>query len=118
MSVRNKHHQFTIPAPSLSLTRVHAPLQVHTSVGVGSDLVGGEAALGRRARGVRERHVERDRLRDELFVCGDGGVARRRLLQGAEGERGTGSRFHRRAAARAVGHVGSDAHIRRPLLRR
>ena len=70
--------------------------------------------MGRRARGVRERHVERDRLCYELVVrshrCTQGG----RLLQGAEGKPGIGDR----AATGRMGYVGPNAHIRGPFLRR
>ena len=72
--------------------------------------------MGRRPRGVRERHVERDRLRYKLLVrshrCAQGG----RLLQGAE--RNPGIWSDGRAATRTVGYVGPNAHIRGPFLRR
>lgn len=90
---------------------------MYTGVGLGSDMVGGEAAVGRRARGVRERHVERDRLRDQLPVRRDGGAQGRGLLQGADGERGRRAQGHRRAPALRVGRLGPHAHIRGALLR-
>lgn len=48
--------------------------KVHTGLGFGADMVGSETTLGRGPRGVRERHVERDRLRNEFTVRGDGGA--------------------------------------------
>lgn len=72
--------------------------------------------MGRRPGGVRERHVERDRLRYKLFVrshrCAQGG----RLLQGAKGKPGV--QVGDRAATGTMGYVGPNAHIRGPFLRR
>lgn len=90
--------------------------QVHPGVGLGPDLVRGEAAVGRRPRGVRERHVERDRLRDQLLVRGHRRPKGGRLLQGQVGDREIG--IGGRAPTRTVGHVGPDAHIGGSFLRR
>lgn len=48
--------------------------QVYIGLGVGVDLVGGEAIVGRGPGGVRERYVERDRLRNELVVRSHSGA--------------------------------------------
>lgn len=85
-------------------------------MGIGPDLVRGEAVVGRRPRGVRERHVERDRFRDQLLVRGHRRSQGGRLLQGEVGDREIGIRD--RAPTRTVGHVGSNAHIRGAFLRR
>lgn len=90
--------------------------QVHPGVGIGPYLVRGEAAVGRRPRGIRERHVERDRLRNQLLVRGHRRSKGGRLLQGQVGDREIG--IGERATTRTVGHVGPDAHIRGALLRR
>lgn len=106
---------FPLPL-SLSLLLSRCVSQVHPGVGVRPDLVRGEAVVGRRARGVRERHVERDRLRHELVVRRDRRAPGGGLLQGAEGDRGTGGWNRDRAATGTVGHLGPDAHIRGTLL--
>lgn len=92
--------------------------QDYIGLGLGVDLVGGETIVGRGPGGVRERHVECDRLCNELAVRSHGRAQSRSLLQGAKGERGSGTGITDRASAWAVGHLGSDAHLRGPLLRR
>ena len=72
--------------------------------------------MGRRPRGVRERHVERDRLRYQLLIRSYGRAQGGRLLQGAK--RNPEVRIHDRAATRTMGYVGSNAHIRGSFLRR
>lgn len=79
--------------------RDNLTLQVYISLGVGADLVGGEAIVGRGSGGIRERHVERDRLRDELAVRGHGRAEGRGLLQSAKGERGYAAGLRPRAPA-------------------
>lgn len=44
--------------------------------------------MGHGSGGIRERHVERDRLRDEFAVRSHGRAESRGLLQSAKGERG------------------------------
>lgn len=85
-------------------------------MGIGSDMVRGQAALGRGTGGVHKRHVERDRLRDELAVRRDRGTQSRRLLQGSRGERRYLAERNRRAAEVRVGRVGPDAHLRGTVL--
>lgn len=92
--------------------------QVHIGLGVGADLVGGETIVGRGPGGVRARHVERDRLRNELAVRSYRGAPGRSLLQGTERERGAEAGLSDRASAGAVGHLGPDAYLRGSLLRR
>lgn len=65
--------------------------QVYIGLGVGVDLVGGETIVGRGPGGVRERYVERDRLRNELAIRSHGSAQGCSLLQGAKGERESGT---------------------------
>lgn len=55
-------------------------MQVNIGLGFRTDLVGGKAIVGRGPWRVREWHVERDRLRNELVVRGDSGTEGGRLL--------------------------------------
>lgn len=47
------------------------------------DLERGETTMGHGVTGVRPRHVERHRLRDELLVCGDSRLAHRFTFSGS-----------------------------------
>jgi len=60
--------------------------QVYIGLGVGIDLVGGETIVGCGPGGIRERYVERDRLRNEFAIRSHSGAQSRSLLQSAKGE--------------------------------